>query len=62
MAKKKTCKKCKIFVDGDKCPICKGNQFSTLWQGRIYILDPEKSLIAEKIELKNKGEFAIKVR
>lgn len=62
MAKKKVCKKCKIFVDGPECPICKGNQFSTNWQGRITILDPEKSAIAKKIGIKHKGEYAIKVR
>jgi len=62
MAKKKSCKKCKVFVDGDKCPICKGNQFSTLWQGRIYVLDSSKSNIAKKIEITVNGEYAIKVR
>ncbi len=59
---KKVCKKCKIFVKGDKCPICKGNQFTTIWQGRINILDANKSMIAEKVGIKEKGEYAIKVR
>ena len=59
---KKVCKKCKIFVKGDNCPICKGNQFTTIWQGRINILDANKSMIAEKVEIKEKGEYAIKVR
>ena len=60
--KKKACKKCKIFVDGNECPICKGKQFSTNWQGRLNILDAERSMIAEKIGIKVKGEYAIKVR
>ena len=60
--KKKVCKKCKIFVDGSECPICKSNQFSTNWQGRLYIVDPAKSMIAQKIDIKAKGEYAIKVR
>ncbi|HJN56801.1 MAG: transcription elongation factor subunit Spt4 [Candidatus Woesearchaeota archaeon] len=60
--KKKVCKKCKIFVDGSNCPLCKGNQFSTNWQGRLYIIDPNKSMIAEKIGAKAKGEYAIKVK
>ena len=59
---KKVCKKCKIFVKGDSCPICKGNQFTTTWQGRINILDVNKSMIAEKVDIKEKGEYAIKVR
>jgi DNA-directed RNA polymerase subunit E" len=62
MVKKKVCKKCKIFVTGNECPVCKGNQFSNNWQGRITILDPEKSAIAKKIGIKVKGEYAIKVR
>ncbi len=62
MVKKKVCKKCRLFVDGPECPICKGKQFSTNWQGRITIIDPENSAIAKKIGLTKKGEYAIKVR
>ena len=60
--KKKVCKKCKMFVEGSECQSCKSNQFSNNWQGRLYILDPAKSLVAEKIGLQAKGEYAIKVR
>ena len=62
MAKKKACKKCKMFVTGDVCPGCKGNAFSTSWQGRLYIHNVSKSLIANKIGIKVKGEYAIKVK
>jgi len=62
MSKKKVCKTCKIFVEGSDCPICKGQSFSTNWQGRIYIVDPDKSIVAEKIGLKVKGEYAVKAR
>ena len=57
---RKVCKKCKIFVEKDKCPLCKKNQFQTNWKGRINILDAEKSEIAQKLEIKVKGEYAIK--
>lgn len=60
--KKKVCKKCKLFVEGNQCPICKNNQFSTNWQGRINILDANKSMIAKQIGNTVKGEYAIKVR
>ena len=60
--KKKVCKKCKIFVDGETCPICKKNSFSTNWQGRIYFIDANKSTIAKKINVEVKGEYAIKVK
>lgn len=60
--KKKVCKKCKLFVEGNICPACKSNQFSTNWQGRLHILDSNKSVIANKIDITSKGEYAIKVR
>jgi len=59
---KKVCKKCKIFVEGSVCPLCKGNQFSDNWKGRMYIFDVSKSEIAKKIEVTEKGEYAIKVK
>lgn len=59
---KKVCLKCKLFVDGNKCPICNGNQFSDNWKGRIFIMDPNKSEIAKKISVTAKGEYAIKVK
>lgn len=59
--KKKACKSCKIFVEGDECPVCKGSQFVTNWKGRLYIIDANKSVIAQKIGAKVKGEYAIKV-
>ena len=62
MAKKKACKKCKLFVEGELCPNCKGNTFTTSWQGRLYIRDVENSIIAKNTETKVKGEYAIKVR
>ncbi len=60
--KKKVCRECKIFVEGNVCPVCKGNQFSNNWQGRLHILDVNKSIVAKKIGLKVHGEYAIKVR
>ena len=62
MSKKKACKRCKLFVDGDVCPNCQGTSFSTSWQGRLYIQDAEHSQIAQQIGVKMKGEYAIKVR
>ena len=60
--KKKACKKCKMFVEGSECPVCRTNQFSTNWQGRLCIIDANRSAIAEKIGIKSKGEYAIKTR
>ncbi|MBS3116134.1 DNA-directed RNA polymerase subunit E'' [Candidatus Woesearchaeota archaeon] len=36
--------------------------FTTSWQGRLYISDAGHSMIAEKVGITEKGEYAIKVR
>jgi len=59
---KKVCKDCKVFVKGSECPICKKNQFSESWTGRINVVDVNKSEIAQKIGIKVKGEYVLKVR
>ena len=71
MAKKKVCKVCKMFVESDVCPLGKkgsdcgahnDGQVTESWKGRVYIADAARSLIAEKINAKVKGEYAIKVQ
>ena len=49
-------------MEGSKCPACGSDSFTTNWQGRLFINDPNKSMIGEKIGIKIKGEYAIKVR
>ncbi len=58
---KKICKKCKLFVEGTNCPVCKSNQFTDSFKGKLIITDAEKSEIAKKLDLKVKGEYAIKI-
>ena len=59
---KKACKTCKIFIDGDVCPLCKRDQSTTSWQGRIVVVNPNESFIAKQMGLTAEGEYAIKVR
>jgi RNA polymerase subunit RPABC4/transcription elongation factor Spt4 len=59
---RKACRQCRIFTEENSCPICKGNQFTTTWQGRLNVLDGSKSDIAKKCNITTKGEYAIKVR
>lgn len=58
---KKVCKKCKLFVTGGKCPLCQGSDFTETWKGKVIILDPERSEIAKRLNIKSKGEYAIKI-
>ncbi|MGM5482109.1 MAG: transcription elongation factor subunit Spt4 [Nanobdellota archaeon] len=62
MTKKKVCKKCKMFIDGNQCPNCKGETFANNWMGKVLIIDPKRSIVAEKMGIETKGEFAIKIR
>ncbi|MBI4139536.1 DNA-directed RNA polymerase subunit E'' [Candidatus Woesearchaeota archaeon] len=58
--KRKACKRCKLFVEEETCPLCKGNQFILNWRGRLTILNPTKSMIAQKTGHQAAGEYTIK--
>lgn len=60
--KKKYCKNCKALVDGTECHVCKSTNFTNSFQGRIFILDSDKSAIGKKIGITDNGEYALKVR
>jgi DNA-directed RNA polymerase subunit E" len=64
MARKKANKDSKLIVDAnvDRCPLTGSNNFTTIFQGRVCVLDPEKSQVAQRMEYKQRGEYAIKVR
>lgn len=63
MAKQKACKICNtIYEGGDKCPHCGSKEFTESFKGRIVVVDPEKSEIAKKLDIKSKGNFALKTR
>ncbi len=63
MTKKKACKRCKMFVEEEEvCPQCKTTSFTTSWQGRLFITNPEESMVAKQVGVTIKGEYAIKVR
>lgn len=62
MSTKKICKNCKAFMKGDNCPVCNSNQFTTSFQGRVMVIDANKSLVAQKLGITVKGEYALKIR
>jgi DNA-directed RNA polymerase subunit E" len=62
-AKDKACKICKIIYEtGEKCPSCGSKEYTDSYKGRTFILDPEKSDIAKNLNIKEKGNFAIKTK
>jgi RNA polymerase subunit RPABC4/transcription elongation factor Spt4 len=60
--KRKVCKVTKKFMDDkhheDHTP---PEGTTTNWKGRMFILNPDKSMIAKKTGKTDKGEYAIKV-
>ena len=63
MAKAKACKICNTIMEsGDKCSKCDAKELTEGFKGRIVVVNPEKSELAQKLNLKDKGNFAIKTR
>ncbi|HTY44140.1 MAG TPA: transcription elongation factor subunit Spt4 [Patescibacteria group bacterium] len=62
MAKEKACKICKTIFEGEKCPRCGSKESTEGFKGRIAVLNPAASEIANKLNIKEKGNFAIKVK
>jgi DNA-directed RNA polymerase subunit E" len=62
MTKPKACKICNTIHDEEKCPKCGSKESTDNFKGHIIVLDAEKSEIAPKLKLKDKGNFAIKTR
>jgi len=59
---KKVCKECKLFVDEAVCPTCQGTVFTSLFQGKIAVIDPKHSEIAKRMSITYEGDYAIKVK
>jgi DNA-directed RNA polymerase subunit E" len=57
----RACKKCHKLTEEDVCAVCTGPT-SQYWSGYLAILDPDKSEIARKMNIKVPGEYALKVR
>ncbi|MCL6002510.1 MAG: DNA-directed RNA polymerase subunit E'' [Candidatus Thermoplasmatota archaeon] len=61
MIKLRACRNCKNVTEELKCEKCGGDTVLE-WKGYIFILDPNKSLIAKRTGITVPGEYAIKVR
>ncbi|MEM4325920.1 MAG: transcription elongation factor subunit Spt4 [Candidatus Pacearchaeota archaeon] len=62
MPKQKACKVCNTIFDGDKCPKCNSKDFTEGFKGRVVVLDPDNSEVAKKLNIKEKGDYAIKTK
>ena len=51
-----------MFIKGNECPTCKTSDLTTSWKGRVIVFNVENSEIAKKMGVKEKGEYAIKIK
>jgi DNA-directed RNA polymerase subunit E" len=59
----KACRDChRIIESGKAVCACGSNAISQDWSGYVAIIDAEESAIAEKLEIKKAGKYALKVR
>ena len=62
MAKKKADKHTKELLDSQEASGRDPTTLTPNWQGRVCVVDPEKSFVAKQMGFEKKGEYAIKVR
>ena len=62
MPKEKACRLCKTIFEGEKCPNCGSKESTESFKGWLAVLNPAASEIANKLNIKEKGNFAIKVK
>lgn len=62
VSKEKACLNCKAIYEGDKCPKCGETPASDSFKGKVYVFNSEKSEIANKLDIHNEGEFAVKTK
>jgi len=58
----RACRNCKIIIEENACPICKGTDLSDDYSGLLIVVDPEGSQMAQKMEIKKEGRYALKIR
>lgn len=51
-----------MVSSGPICPNCKSSNLSSDWSGLLIVIDPEKSEIAKKLNIKAPGKYALRVR
>ncbi|MBW3582831.1 MAG: DNA-directed RNA polymerase subunit E [Euryarchaeota archaeon] len=57
----KACKNCHRLTEAPICQICQMPTSKT-WQGYVVVSDPERSMIAHRMNITKKGKYALKVR
>jgi DNA-directed RNA polymerase subunit E" len=59
---RRACRICKLITEENVCPQCKSTDLSEDYSGLLVVLDPQNSQMAIKMEIKEAGRYALKVR
>lgn len=57
----KACKQCKTLFEGNRCIECGSEDVVDAFKGKVSILDPEQSEIAQNLKFRKKGLFALRL-
>ncbi|MHA1298102.1 MAG: transcription elongation factor subunit Spt4 [Candidatus Helarchaeota archaeon] len=60
--REKACRICHLLTTASHCPECRTSNLSENYVGIVVIVDPENSLIAQKLNINKAGKYALKVR
>jgi DNA-directed RNA polymerase subunit E" len=58
----KACSTCHFLTKENICPKCRTSGLSDDFSGLVIIFEPESSVIAKAMNIKQKGRYALKVR
>ncbi len=61
----KACRRCRTInhdKNNPRCERCNSTDLTVDFSGVVYIIDPETSEIAKKLQIEEPGEYALKIR
>ena len=58
----RACTNCHFITKENVCPKCRSTSLSEDFSGIVITFDPDNSVIAKAMDIKEKGRYALKVR
>ena len=59
----KACTNCRLIVnEATECPQCHSQNLTAKFMGQLVVVEPEKSEIGKKLDIKLPGRYAIKIQ
>lgn len=59
----KACRRCRLIIEKENtCPACNASDLTTDYGGMVLVMDPEKSEVAQLMNVKIPGKYATNVK